>query len=119
MEVVLCRRGVGAGRGCGSEADAGDGMKRQEVVDLYDEAYATSYDERFLLNDCQVRSDHELEIVSRLLVPGEPWLDVACGTGYVLSRFPGVPRAGLDLAPAMLKQAGEANPDALFLREAD
>jgi SAM-dependent methyltransferase len=94
-------------------------MKRQEVVDIYDAAYATTYDERFLLNDCQVRSDHELEIVRQLLLQGGPWLDVACGTGYVLSRFPGVQRAGLDLAPAMLKLASQANPDALFLREGD
>lgn len=94
-------------------------MKRREVVDIYDEAYATTYDERFLLNDCQVRSEHELEIVRQLLVPGGPWLDVGCGTGYVLSRFPGVLRAGLDLAPAMLAQASRANPDALFIREGD
>lgn len=46
-------------------------------------------------------------------------MDVACGTGYFLSRFPGVPRAGLDISPAMLAKAREANPDALFFREGD
>lgn len=94
-------------------------MKKEQVVDTYDEGYATTYNERFLLNKCQVCSDHEIEIVRQLLVPGGRWLDVGCGTGYVLSRFPGVPRAGLDLAPAMLKLASQANPDALFLREGD
>jgi SAM-dependent methyltransferase len=94
-------------------------MNRQQVLDTYDKEYASTYNERFLLNKRQVRSDHEIEIVRQLLAPGGRWLDVACGTGYVLSRFPGVPRAGLDLAPAMLKLARQANPDALFFRKGD
>jgi SAM-dependent methyltransferase len=94
-------------------------MKREQVMDIYDEGYAATYDERFLLGKCQVVSDQEIEIVRQLLVPGGRWLDVACGTGYVLSRFPGVQRAGLDLAPAMLGLARKANPDALFVREGD
>lgn len=94
-------------------------MKREQVLDTYDEGYAATYNGRFLLNKGQVALDHEIEIVRHLLVPGGRWLDVGCGTGYVLSRFPGVPRAGLDLAPAMLKLAAQANPDALFLREGD
>lgn len=94
-------------------------MKKQQVVDTYDETYAATYDERFLLNDCQIRSDHEVEIIRQLLSPGGRWLDVGCGTGYVLSRFPGAPRAGLDLSPAMLELARQANPDALFIREGD
>ena len=57
--------------------------------------------------------------MKRLLRDGGRWLDVACGTGYFLSRFPGVPRAGLDLSPAMLTVARESNPDALFFREGD
>ncbi|HZR79618.1 MAG TPA: class I SAM-dependent methyltransferase [Candidatus Binatia bacterium] len=57
--------------------------------------------------------------MKRLLREGGRWLDVACGTGYFLSRFPGVPRAGLDISPAMLAIAREANPDALFFREGD
>lgn len=94
-------------------------MNKRQVADTYDEGYADTYDERFHLNRCQVGSDRETEIIRQLLVPGGPWLDVACGTGYVLSRFPGVPRAGLDLAPAMLDLARRANPDALFIREGD
>jgi SAM-dependent methyltransferase len=95
-------------------------MKRQQALDTYDEVYASKYDDKFLLSDeCRVGSDHEIEIVKQLLVPGGQWLDVACGTGYLLSHFPGVPRAGLDLAPAMLKLARQANPDALFFREGD
>jgi trans-aconitate methyltransferase len=94
-------------------------MKRNEVLDTYDEEYAATYNERFLLNKRQVVSDHEIEIVKQLLVPGGRWLDVGCGTGYVLSRFPDVPRAGFDLAPAMLDLARKENPDALFIKEGD
>jgi len=50
---------------------------------------------------------------------GGRWLDVACPTGYYLSRFPGVPRAGLALSPAVTKSAQCANPDALFVRDGD
>ena len=38
------------------------------------------------------------------------WLDVACGTGFFLSRFPEFEREGLDLSPAMLARARQANP---------
>lgn len=91
-------------------------MNRHEVSELYDEKYAATYDERFRLNHCQSRSDHEVEVIRRLLTPGGQWLDVACGTGYILGRFPGVRRAGLDLSAAMLKVATQANQDALFFR---
>lgn len=94
-------------------------MKQLQTLATYDDAYAGSYNERFLFNGCQARSDYEIETLRQLLNSGGPWLDVACGTGYVLSRFPGVERAGLDLAPAMLKLARRANPDALFFREGD
>ena len=49
-------------------------------------------------------------VVASILTPGVSWLDVACGTGYFLSRFPQSRRAGLDLSPAMLQLAGERNP---------
>ncbi len=95
-------------------------MKRQQVLDTYDEGYASTFNQRFLLNErSKIPSDHEIEILRQLLAQGGQWLDVACGTGYALSRFPGVPRAGLDLAPAMLTLARQANPDALFFHEGD
>jgi SAM-dependent methyltransferase len=92
-------------------------MKRSQVLEIHDDAYAATYDERFHSNENRTRSDHEIEIISTLLTPGGEWLDAGCGTGYVLGHFPGVPRAGIDLAPAMLKRAALANPDALFLLE--
>ena len=95
-------------------------MNVRQVLQLYDDDYAREYDQKFLLNrSSKIASDREIELVRQLLKPGGKWLDVACGTGYVLSRFPGIPRAGLDVSPAMLARAREANPDALFLKQAD
>lgn len=96
-------------------------MNREQALATYNDAeYVRRYDDTYHLSEeCKIGSDHEIEILSRLLVPGGQWLDVACGTGYALSRFPGVSRAGLDLAPVMLDVARQANPDALFFREGD
>lgn len=95
-------------------------MKLQQVLDNYDEDYAKAYDERFLLaKHAKTAFEAEVGVVSRLLESDGKWLDVACGTGRLLSRFGGLARAGLDISPAMLEQAGRLNPDALFLREWD
>jgi SAM-dependent methyltransferase len=96
-------------------------MDRRQVLDTYDDAYARTYEERYILSrGYRSKPEFEISILKRLLDDvGGPWLDVACGTGYFLSRFPGVPRAGLDLSPAMLTLARQANPDALVLKEGD
>jgi ubiquinone/menaquinone biosynthesis C-methylase UbiE len=95
-------------------------MDRRQVLTTYDEQYARTYDERFILSEhYRSKNEFEVEVLTELLQDGGHWLDVACGTGYFLSRFPGVPRAGLDISPAMLARAREANPDALFFREGD
>lgn len=95
-------------------------MDRGQTLATYDEDYARSFDERFVTNEHYRRkTEFEVELIGRLLGEGARWLDVGCGTGYFLSRFPGVDRAGLDLSPSVLEVAREANPDALVLREAD
>lgn len=95
-------------------------MKVGDVLHVYDREYAGSYDERFLLAPHARKAfEHEVAIIDAMLERGGRWLDVACGTGSLLARFPGVERAGLDLSPAMLERAREANPDALLLREGD
>ena len=87
-------------------------MERRQVVELYDEGYAAAYDQRFVhLPWAKAGVDFELSVIRDALRPGHRWLDVGCGTGYVLSRLPDVERAGLDISPAMLKQARAANPD--------
>jgi SAM-dependent methyltransferase len=95
-------------------------MDRDQVLETYDREYARTYDERFILpGHYGVKTEFEVKLLRRLMPAQGKWLDVACGTGYFLSRFPGVPRAGLDLSSAMLARAREANPDALLFREGD
>lgn len=91
-------------------------MERPDVLGVYDDGYAEAYDARFLLAEWpKLGADFEAEVLRGLLDDEDPrWLDVGCGTGYFLSRFPGVERAGLDISPAMLEQARRANPDATF-----
>lgn len=94
-------------------------MDRAQALARYDDEYAGTYDAKFLLSGhYQLKTDFELRFLAELLEGRESWLDVACGTGWLLSRFPAVQRAGLDLSPAMLARAREANPDAV-LREGD
>lgn len=95
-------------------------MNIPQVLATYDEEYARAYDATFILHPhYRQKTEFELATLRRLLGQGRRWLDVACGTGYFLSKFPGVPRAGLDLSPAMLAVARQANRDALVLREGD
>lgn len=95
-------------------------MDKNDVLEVYDEDYAQEYNQRFLLNDfSKINADFEQETIRKLLDEigeGANWLDVACGTGYFLSRFPNVERAGLDISPAMLDVAKQANPNALFVQ---
>jgi SAM-dependent methyltransferase len=92
-------------------------MNLDEIVHLYDDGYAASYEGEFLLAPL-VRSDTdcELRLLDGFLTPGVSWLDVACGTGYFLRHFPRVERAGLDVSPAMLKLARQGNPGVPLLQ---
>ena len=94
-------------------------MKRDQIVRLYDDAYAAKYEQEFLL-DPLARSDTEAELrlLQQFLTPEVTWLDVACGTGYFLRHFPTVNRAGIDISPAMLRLARQGNPATPF-REHD
>ncbi|MEI9984089.1 MAG: UbiA family prenyltransferase [Aliidongia sp.] len=97
----------------------GRGSKRQDVVRLYDDAYAANYERKFLLDPLVLAdTDSELRLIRHLLTAGVSWLDVACGTGYFLRHFPEVRRAGIDLSPAMLRLARQGNPT-IELREHD
>src|SRR5262245_49746429 len=92
-------------------------MNREEIIDLYDDEYAASYEQKFILSSlAKSDTDFELRLIRRLLRPRESWLDVACGTGYFLRHFPEVERAGIVLSPAMLKLAQSANPGATLLQ---
>lgn len=94
-------------------------MTRDEVLAIYGAVYAASYDDKFLHGEhYEEATAFELQWLREHLPPRARWLDVACGTGWFLSRFPEVARCGLDLSPAMLDHARRANPGVPFL-EAD
>src|SRR5438067_12828924 len=91
-------------------------MRAQDVRELYDQEYAELYNERILLGDANRQTtEYELTILRELLQKATSWLDVACGTGYILSQFPTVRRTGLDLSPAMIDVARRENPGVDFV----
>lgn len=95
-------------------------MEKEKVWDIYNEEYAANYNDTFLLEPySKVSADQEVKIIKELINADTKWLDIACGTGYFLSQFPGVQRAGYDLSPAMLNEAQKVNPDALFFKQGD
>ena len=89
-------------------------MREREVLDVYNSGYAAGYEARFLTEWRKPHTDFEIETLGRLMPAHEPWLDVACGTGYYLSQFPDAAREGLDLSPDMLARARRANPGVTF-----
>lgn len=90
-------------------------MDVTELRSLYDAEYAATYEDNYLLSDLYREcTEFELSLISQLLKGGQSWLDVGCGTGYFLSQFTHVERAGIDISPAMLEQARRANPKILL-----
>jgi SAM-dependent methyltransferase len=87
-------------------------MKAEDIERLYDRDYADSYDDKFLDSTITAADTrYEVELLRSFLTPPTRWLDVACGTGYFLRRFPSVDRVGLDLSAGMLERARVGNPD--------
>jgi len=91
-------------------------MSPEEVNYLYDRRYAAEYEDKFITRDiCRSDAEFEVRVLTAALARKDgPWLDVGCGTGYFLSRFPGRRRAGADISQAMLERARAANLDAEF-----
>jgi SAM-dependent methyltransferase len=96
-------------------------MTPDQVRATYDEAYARRYDAAFLHTPeygFREKTRLELFLLRMLTMQADSWLDVACGTGFFLRHgrgHPDISCAGLDLSPAMLAVAREANPGALFV----
>lgn len=93
-------------------------MDPDAVRALYDRATADTYDQRWHGEPWGNDTLHLANAVAKHVHADTRWLDVGCGTGNILSRHPGIERAGLDLSPSMLAHARRANPDATFY-EAD
>ena len=95
-------------------------MEKEKIWEIYNEEYAANYNEAFLLDPySKTNADYEVKLIKQLINKDTKWIDLACGTGYFLSQFPGVKRAGYDLTPAMLQEASRVNPDALFFKQGD
>lgn len=86
---------------------------------VYNEEYAKRYNDIWINNDTWgPEARNHVDTLRRLLNENTKWLDAGCGTGYFLSRFPAINRAGFDLSAAMLQQARKANPE-IELKKAD
>ncbi len=85
---------------------------------LYDEQYASLYNEAWWDKDIwKPAGEFHIRTLTSLLKTSENWLDVGCGTGYFLSKFPEVKRFGLDLSSDMLDSARIANPGVTFFHQ--
>lgn len=86
----------------------------------YDAGYAASYSTRWWNDEGWSADQHHFEqLLGSHVGSGERWLDVGCGTGHFLSRFPDVSRAGVDISNAMLEVARATNPEAIEFRCGD
>ena len=84
----------------------------------YDEQYAEMYNDIWYKNPVwKVEGKFHIQTIAELIKPEGTWLDVGCGTGFLLSNFPDCNRMGLDLSEAMLKQAKKCNPDVRFVQQ--
>ncbi len=80
---------------------------------LYDEAYAERYDDTWWDSETWAADGaYYSDLFARHLPEGGRWLDVGCGTGWMLSQRPSSSRGGVDAAAPVLAKAREANPDA-------
>lgn len=91
----------------------GVAMERSQLLRTYDGTYADTYDLRWI-ESRPAKNKFEVDLVRAELTTAQSWLDVACGTGWMLSRmdqYAGV-RAGVDLSPAMVRLARSRCPGA-------
>jgi len=95
-------------------------MNNSNILKIYSGQYAQTYNERFLLNPwSKIINDYQLTLLKKLITKDTLWLDVACGTGYALSQFPDVERAGFDISTDMLNKAQSENPSAILFKQGD
>lgn len=92
-------------------------QRRNATLSVYDKEYASRYDSIWQEHPAwaAIAADH-VSTIEKLITPHTRWLDAGCGTGWFLSKFPGVFRSGFDLSHDMLEHARRKNPDAHFFQ---
>ena len=94
-------------------------MKKQEVQSLYSSSYVNDYNGAFIDDPIfKGKTEAEEKVLAEIISifgASSKWLDIACGTGYFLSRFPGTSRGGIDISKDMLARAERVNPGIQFL----
>jgi len=84
----------------------------------YDDFYAPLYDELWSNNPVwQAEVRFHTQTIGELLKKGRNWLDVGCGTGYLLSQYSNIDRTGLDFSSSMIKEAVKNNPGVNFIEQ--
>jgi len=85
---------------------------------LYNDEYASVYNDAWWDKDMwKPAGEFHIHTLASLLKTSKNWLDVGCGTGYFLNKFPQVDRSGLDLSSDMLDKARISNPGVEFLHQ--
>lgn len=92
-------------------------MKIDQVLKTYDRVMAEGYDDTNIRSLwARASTDFQIRLLADVLKNAQSWLDVASGTGYMLSRFPEVPeRVGLDISPTMLEVTRRNAPGVTFV----
>lgn len=85
---------------------------------LYGDQYASLYDDMWWDHEhWKPVAEFYQQVIGDALQSSKNWLDVGCGTGYFLSKFPDVKRSGLDRSDSMLARAKHVNPSAEFYQQ--
>lgn len=88
-------------------------MEREQLLRTYNQKYAATYDSRWIVPR-PVKNQFEARLVGQELLSATSWIDVGCGTGWMLdhmSRYD-VTSVGLELSPAMADRARRRCPHA-------
>lgn len=88
-------------------------MEREQLLRTYNQEYAATYDSRWIMPR-PVKNQFEARLVGQELLSATSWIDVGCGTGWMLdhmSRYD-VTSVGLELSPAMADRARRRCPHA-------
>ncbi len=93
---------------------------REEVISIYDDAYAASYNTYYLapwIKKHELNVQNIKRIIENLPSAEKRWLDLCCGQGWHFSQFPSnLEKIGVDLSRPQLELARTKNPDSIFIQ---